>query len=117
MQSPAHVSFHGLDHSDAVEAQIRELIARLEKMFERITTARVVVEAKHQSHAHANASHRPFRVTVHLPVPGDELMANHGKDATSHADIDAAIRDAFRVIERQLRSYVERKASNGLKRA
>jgi ribosome-associated translation inhibitor RaiA len=112
MDSPIRISFHGLDHSDAVEAQVRERLAKLDKMCERITGGRVVVEAEHEGKSNLNAVHRPFRVAIHLNVPGDVLTVSHGeKDPKRHENIDSAIRDSFRAVERLLKTYVERKGS------
>ncbi len=111
MPSPIRISFHGLDHSDAAEVSIRERIERLEQRCDRITGGRVVVEARNNSHSHLNAANRPFHVTIHLTVPGDALTANHDvKRPKSYNDIESAIADAFRAIDRKLTQYVERKS-------
>lgn len=113
MASPVQISFHGLDHSDAVETAVRERLDRLGNRSISITGGRVVIEAHHHSHTHLNVTHRPFRVAIHLDVPGARLTANHDdKDPKSHADIDAAIRDAFKVIERKLKQHAERRGGS-----
>ena len=110
MQTPIEISFHGLDHSAAVESKIRARLEKLHRMYGRITGGRVVVESQHQSHSHLNATKRPFHVAVHLSLPGRELTANRdGKNAKTHVNIDTAINDSFRAVERQLKSYVGRK--------
>ncbi len=43
MQIPLQITFHGIDHSDAVETRIREKVAKLELLFDRITSCRVVI--------------------------------------------------------------------------
>jgi len=111
MQAPIEISFHGLDHSAVVEGKIRERLAKLDQRYGRITGGRVVVEAQHQSRSHLNAtSNRPFHVSIHLIVPGGELNANReGKKAEAHANIDSAISDSFKTVERQLKDYRERR--------
>ncbi len=47
MKNQVQISFHGFDHTDAVERNIRERVTKLDKMFHRITACRVVVEAEH----------------------------------------------------------------------
>ncbi|MDX2144351.1 MAG: HPF/RaiA family ribosome-associated protein [Rhodospirillaceae bacterium] len=110
MQHQAQISFHGIDHSDAVETHIRERVSKLDKIFDRITRCRVVAEAHHNSHAHANAAHRPFHVSIRLDVPGDELVVKSDKkNPRGHEDLNAAVREAFATMERQLKEYVRRK--------
>ena len=48
MQVPVQVSFHGCDHSDAVESEIRGRIDKIEALYGRITSCRVVVELPHK---------------------------------------------------------------------
>ena len=43
MQVPLQVAFDGVQHSDAVEARIREEVEKLEQFNDRIVSARVVV--------------------------------------------------------------------------
>ena len=49
MQIPLQITFHGIDHSDAVEERIREKTAKLEQIFDRITSCRVVIEHHHRN--------------------------------------------------------------------
>ncbi|MDX2224724.1 MAG: HPF/RaiA family ribosome-associated protein [Rhodospirillaceae bacterium] len=110
MDQPAQISFHGLDHSDAVEQQVRARLAKLDQIFDHITSCRVVIESQHEAHSHLNKAHRPFQVAIQLGVPGDELVVNRGKkDMVRHINIDAAIRDSFAVMERQLKEYVRKR--------
>ena len=110
MQTDAKISFHGLDHSEAVENNIRERVAKLDDLFDRITSCRVVVETHHNSHSNMNANDRPFHVAIHLGVPGDELAVTHDKkNPKRHENIEAAIRDSFAVMERQLKEYVRKR--------
>lgn len=111
MQVPVQISFHGLDKSDAVEARIREKVAKLEQYFDRITGCRVVVERHHRS-AHASANGQPYHVSIVLEVPGDELIVKRDPkrddSLKDHEDIQIALRDAFAAMGRQLKDYVAR---------
>jgi len=110
MQNQVQISFHGIDHSDAVEAHIRERVGKLDKLFDRITSCRVVAEAHHNSHANANAVHRPFHVSIRLDVPGEELVVKSDKkNSRGHDDLNAAVRDAFSTMERRLKDYVRKR--------
>ena len=110
MQNQVQISFHGLDHSDTVEANIRERVAKLDKMFERITSCRVVVETGHKGHSQMNPTHTPFLVSVKLVLPGEELyVKNDKKNIDDHDDVNVAVRDVFSVMERRLRDYVRKR--------
>ena len=109
MQTPVQISFHGLDSSEAVESRIREKVAKLEHFFDRITSARVVVEKHHSSTA---VKDQPFHVSIFLEVPGEELVVTQDPKSDAalkdHQDIGIALRDAFATMQRQLRDYVSR---------
>ncbi|MBF0561856.1 MAG: ribosome-associated translation inhibitor RaiA [Alphaproteobacteria bacterium] len=101
MQIPLQITFHGLDHSDAVEERIRAKASRLEAIFNRIVSCRVVIELQHHSAS--------FHIRLFVVVPGDELVVKREtKEAHIHEDINVALRDAFLAMERQLNDYVTR---------
>ncbi|MEQ8734150.1 MAG: HPF/RaiA family ribosome-associated protein [Rhodospirillaceae bacterium] len=106
MQIPIQIAFHGIDKSDAVEARIRERVDKLENYSDRITGCRVVVEAHHKSHSNLNTQAAPFHLTIHLSVPGEDLVVRRDpKDTKSHEDIMIALRDSFETMERRLKDY------------
>jgi hypothetical protein len=47
MQIPLQITFHGIDHSNALEERIREKALKLEQIYDKITSCRVVVEPHH----------------------------------------------------------------------
>ena len=108
MQIPLQIGFRGCKPSAAVEADVREKAARLEKFCERITSVRVVIAMPHQRHHKGKL----FRVRVDVRVPGNELIV--GRDPAArheHEDVFVAVRDAFDAARRQLEDYVrERRA-------
>ncbi|MBX7198068.1 MAG: HPF/RaiA family ribosome-associated protein [Rhodospirillaceae bacterium] len=107
MQVPLQIAFHGVDTSAAVETRIREKVAKLEHYFDRITGCKVVVGRVHRA---VSTKDQPFHVSVVLEVPGAELVAGRDpKDAKGHQDINAALADSFSAVERQLKSYVDRR--------
>ncbi len=106
MQIPIQIAFHGIDKSDAVEARIRERVDKLENYSDRITGCRVVVESHHKSHSNLNTQAAPFHLTIHLSVPGEDLVVRRDpKDTKSHEDIMIALRDSFETMERRLKDY------------
>lgn len=98
MRSPLQITFHGMDHSEAVEAAVREKAQHLERFSADITSCRVVVDSP-QKHRHQG---RPFSVRIDLTLPGHELMVDRVHDE----DVYVALRDAFDELKRQLEDAV-----------
>lgn len=106
MTFPVQITFRELQHSEAVEADIRRKAEELDKYFDRITHCRVAVEGPGQHHR--NGQH--YHVTIALGVPGQELVVS--RDPIEHAaneSMETAVRDAFRSARRELQSYVGRR--------
>jgi ribosomal subunit interface protein len=105
MEVPLQITFRDIEPSEAVEARIREKVAKLEQYYDRITSCRVVISAPHR-HRHKG---KLYEVTVDLVLPGEELVVAHeGKSDHAHEDIYVAIRDSFEAARRQLKKYVRR---------
>jgi ribosome-associated translation inhibitor RaiA len=97
------ITFHNLDPSPAVESDVRQRVARLERRFHRLTRCHVVVEAPHH---HAG---RRYEVQIILSVPGGELVVARGADANAdHRDVRIAVRDAFHAARRMVEEYSRR---------
>lgn len=109
MQIPLQITFHGIDHSDAVEERVREKTAKLEQLFDRITSLRVVIEHHHKNPGAQHVKGEPFHIRLDLTVPGAELVVRRDpKDSHVNEDIFVALREAFTSMERQLKDYVSR---------
>lgn len=109
MQIPLQITFHGLDHSDAVETRVREKVAKLEQLYDRITSCRVVIEVHHRNTSNLHHKGEPFHIRIDLTVPGSELVVKRDpKDAHVNEDIYVALRDAFEAMTRQLKEFVSR---------
>lgn len=106
MEVPLQITFHTVNQSDAVEENIRDRVAKLEKFCGSIIGCRVAVESRHQRHA----TGRRFLIRVEVTVPGGTLVADRQPDER-HADTDVyvAIRDAFDAMRRQLEDYERRR--------
>ena len=106
MLTPLEISFHGLERSDAVENRIREKFQRLESHFDRITHARVVVEAP------ARRAPRPkfFHVRIEIGIPGQKpVVAKHEPEGDkAHTDVMLALRDCFNAAKRQMDELASR---------
>lgn len=100
METPLEISFTNMEPSAAVEARVLEKIDRLERIYGRITSCHVFIDAPHHHHRKGNR----FEVRLEVRVPGTELAVNNKPgDVNAHEDIYVAIRDAFAAMERQLK--------------
>lgn len=105
MQIPLQITFRDIPSSESMEADIREHADRLERVYDRITRCRVVVEAPHRRQHQGKLYH----VRIDLTVPGGELIVNREPhEHRAHEDAYVAIRDAFTAATRQLEDYARR---------
>ena len=113
MESPAEISFRNMDRSDAVEARIREKVAKLEQFFDRMTSCRVIVEARHRQHHKGNLYH----VRIDVGVPGNTVIIDRDPAKNhAHEDVYIAIRDAFAVAIRDAFKAAQRRLEDHSKR-
>ena len=117
MQRPLQITFKGMDSSPALEALIRERVARLEQFYPRLTGCRVVVEVPHRS---AETAKVPIAVAVEADIPGRSPVVGRDQEERREAKQDqtAALNNAFEAVERQLEKLTdiqneEVKARNG----
>jgi len=115
MKIPLQITFHGIDHSNALEERIREKAAKLEQVCDRLTSCRVVVESHHKNTSALHKKGEPFHIRINVTVPGAELVAARDpKDVHINEDISVALRDAFDNMGRQLKDYMTKsRADNG----
>lgn len=102
MQSQVQITFRGIPHSDAVEANILNRAEKLEKFYKQIVACRITVESEHHRHHKGNLYH----VRIELDVPDKNIVVsreNHAKH--EHEDVYVVIRDAFDAARRQLEDY------------
>ena len=106
MLTPLDISFHGLDRSEAVETRIREKFARIEKRFDRITHARVAIEAPKRR----TARPKVFNVKIEIGIPGhNPILVDHEPEGIeTQADIMLVLREAFAAAERQVEQITSR---------
>ncbi len=108
MQVPLQVAFDGVQHSDAVEARIREEVEKLEQFNGKIVSARVVVTKPQRRHHKGDT----FQIRVHLVVPDvPEIAVSRDPAADgAHEDVYVTIRDAFKAARRQLQEAADKRA-------
>ena len=106
MQLPIGISYRGVEKSDRLEELIHSKAARLDRFCDHISRCDVVVEQPN----HAQHSGNPFRVRIDVTVPpGHELVADERQDAHEmHEPLSKVINDAFKAMERQLKTLVEK---------
>jgi ribosome-associated translation inhibitor RaiA/cold shock CspA family protein len=105
MQELLEIAFHNIKPSPALEAEIRERFAKLEKLCDRLTACRVSVEALHKQHRSGNV----YEVHIDMLVPGAELVVSRAphkaKEKYASPDVYTSLRYAFEAAERQLKKY------------
>lgn len=114
MDIPLQVSFKNMDHSDAVEALVREKAAKLEQYFSHLTSCRVVVEAPHRHHHKGKIYH--VKIEMGVPRKSELVVSNESERNHAHEDVYVAIRDAFDTASRQLQAYAGRMAGKTKRR-
>jgi len=106
MDVPLEIRFHELEPSAALEAAIRERVERLDKLYPRLTSCRVAIEAPHRQHRKGNL----YAIHIELGVPGGKKLAvtrepHHAWEKYALPDIYSTLRDAFDTAERQLTDH------------
>ncbi|MFP3984122.1 MAG: HPF/RaiA family ribosome-associated protein [Desulfurivibrionaceae bacterium] len=106
MEVPPEIVFHDVKKTDALEELIREKIAKLEKLTDKIISCRVAVDQppKHKQ------SGNPWEVHINLKLPSDkEVVVKQGAGRkTEPEDLGLTINEAFNAAERQLKKTVEK---------
>jgi ribosomal subunit interface protein len=100
MQLPLQITIRDIEHSDALDAHIRDKAGKLDEFFGHIMSCRVVVEMPHKHHQQG----KNYTVRIDIGVPGSEIVVNR-----DHAeDVYVALRDAFDAAKRQLEDYARK---------
>jgi ribosome-associated translation inhibitor RaiA len=103
MQMPIQVSFHGLEHSDALETTCKRSVSKLERYCKDITSCRVTV-GKSQ---HRRSSGDLYELRIGLRVPGRTLVVNRVAPVhASNVQLALALREAFDSLRRRLQDHV-----------
>ena len=102
MQVPLQIHFQSMDPSEAMEARVRERVARLEKLIDTIISCRVTLEAPHKQ---PHRSH--VAIAININVPGKEInVKREQRRHETRSDAYQVIRIAFDIAERQLEDYL-----------
>ena len=105
MDVPAEIVFHNMPSSPALEAEIRDRIEKLDRLYEHLVGCRVSVEQLHRRHQTGNL----YDVHIDMRVPGDEIVVSRephrAREKFMDADAGVAVRSAFKAAERRLVDY------------
>ena len=113
VQVPLEISYHNIDKSQAADEAIRNHVADLEEIYDRITSCRVRVDQRAD-----NANHTiPPVVRIELGIPGHKnVVVAHEPDHLQRKfqtpDLSNAIHEAFRIAERELRDLKSIRETN-----
>jgi ribosome-associated translation inhibitor RaiA/cold shock CspA family protein len=101
------ITFRHMKRSKALETNIREHAAGLERFCSQIMHCDVMIEENHRRHHQGNL----FHVRVDITVPDGEVVAcREPPQHQAHEDPYVAVRDAFVAAKRQLQNYRRRRA-------
>lgn len=104
MQTPLQVTFRNVRSSATVKSKIIEYVEKLNRLSNRITSCRVVVDLPHRHQKKGKIYH----VQIDLTVPQGELVINRNpSQSQSHTNLYVALHDAFETAKRQLRNHID----------
>ena len=105
MQISPEIAFRNVSQTPAMERAIQDGIAELEKVEDRITSCRVMVELEHRRHRSGN----PYRVRVDVTVPGAEIVVSRPPSTGGEDHAVVAIADAFHTARSRLLEHARRR--------
>jgi len=113
MQVPLQITFHNLRHSGHISETIEAHVLRLESLYERIISCRVVVDMPHKHHETGNL----YQVRIDLTIPGHEIVVNReSRPKYQYHDLEVAVSQAFDAAQRQLEDLVCQKRAKHRRR-
>ncbi len=108
MDTPVAIMFHNMQTSPLIEADIRERVGKLERLYDRLVGCRVSVECQHRRHQTGNV----YEVHIELRVPGDDVVVSHephhARERFTEPNMGVALRAAFKTAERRLLDFKQR---------
>jgi ribosome-associated translation inhibitor RaiA len=94
------ITVRGMDHSDALDTQIKNEAGKLHCGTSAPVNCQVIVEKPHRHQQQG----LPFMVRVHVGIPGHDFNVDGIRDEDAHV----AVHEAFRAVERQLTEHGKR---------
>lgn len=106
MKLPLKITFRHMKRSEALETNIREHAAGLDKFCSQIMHCDVILEEGQRRHQQGNL----FHVRIDITVPdGEVVVCRSPQQHHAHEDPYVAVRDAFDAARRQLQDYSRRR--------
>jgi ribosome-associated translation inhibitor RaiA len=96
---PVQITFHGIQHSDALADYVQKKADKLTVLSERLTHCRVALEIPHKHNHTGNA----VRVRIDLGFPESPIFIDRHHKTDAQNDAYAAVDVAFDDAERALR--------------
>lgn len=103
---PLEITFKHVNPSDSLKQRVYQEAKKLERLSCEILRGQVVITLPHRSHHQGKI----FHVKINLKVPGKELIVAHTPEK-NHAleNPQVAVRDAFRAMEHELSSFINKR--------
>ncbi len=99
MTAPVTLTFRHLPRHGSIEASARDIGNRLQRLNSGITSCHIVIEGS----ADGSGAKQPYRVKIHLSVPGAQIHAESAPQARMAGDIRTpALHSAYENAKRQL---------------
>lgn len=112
MTIPVEITFHKMEGTDALRADIESYAHKLEQFAPELIHCQVVLEPAEHRHHKGNR----FVARIRVTLPGGELDVGQTPSGdTSHEDAYVAIHDAFDAMRRRLQDF-RRKRQGKIKR-
>ena len=93
------ISFRDIEHSDAIEHQIRQKALKLTNRYDDITGIRAVVALPHNHNTKGKIAH----ISLEIGLPGELIaITNDSHDNREHENMYIALRDAFDKAQRKI---------------
>lgn len=111
MQNPFQVTFKGMDPNKEVEAEVRAWLLKLGSLTDaaRMMSGRMVIESIERTGAQRNSGSRYCASVELLTLDDDVIVARDQVGNAAHEDVYVAVRNAFRLLRRQLETSNERR--------
>lgn len=103
MDVPPEIAFRNVESTPAVEDKILEGIDKLEKVYDRLTSVRIMVEDPNPGRETGNLYH----VRIDMGVPGNEIVVHRKPPRDPREDVVQAIGEAFDIARRRLRKFAD----------
>ena len=101
MDFPLELSIKDVEHTEALDALIREKVAKLERLFDHLVGCRIIVET-----AARRQGKVAYRVRIEMSVPNhDEIVVVREPAPDQREEVFVAVREAFSKAQRRLERY------------